>query len=190
MYVASSGNAKLLGVTATPTFAFTSLPFDAEPWQLTNGLNGDLWVTDIANSRLLRLSNLAASDGPGGGGGAGRSAPKLTLSGKRVQKLARFVTLKASCGADACTASATGTLKVPTGGAKSSAAKQLKLKPDSVHIKAGRTAVLKLKVPAKVRKAAAEALELGKKPVAKIKARALVGGIPSAPQTRRVTLKG
>jgi sugar lactone lactonase YvrE len=188
MYVASSGNARLLGVTAAPSYSFTALPFDAEPWQLTNGPNNDLWVTDVANSRLLRVSNDPGAGGPGGPG-PGRPAPKLTLSGRKVQKLGRFVVLKASCGADACTASATGALKVPSAEAKGSAAKQLKLKPAGVHIAAGHTALLKLKIPAKARKAAAEALQVGKKPVAKIKARATAAGVLTRPLVRRVTLK-
>jgi streptogramin lyase len=195
MYVASPGNAKVLGITATLTYTFTSLPFDAEPWQVANGPNGEIWVTDQASTRLFRLYNPSASGGDGGGGGNGaKGPPKLTLSGKKVQQLGRFVKLKASCPDEACTVSATGSLRVPSGkakgGAKSSSGKQLKLQSASVHVGAGRTVVLKLKLPAKVKNAVAAALKVGKKPVAKIKARAVDGaGNSSAPQVRRVTLE-
>jgi streptogramin lyase len=195
MYVASSGNAKVLAVTATPTYTFTSLPFDAEPWQVTNGPNGEIWVTDRANARLFRFYNPSASGGGAGGAGNGaKGPPKLTLFGKKAQQLGRFIKLKASCSNEACTVSAGGTLRIPSakakGVAKSSSAKQLKLQAAGVYVGADRTGVLKLKLPAKVRKAAAAALEAGLEPVAKIKARAVDGaGNQSAPQVRRVKLK-
>ncbi len=195
MYVASSGNAKLLAVTATPTYTFTSLPFDAEPWQVANGPNGEIWVTDRANARLFRFYNPSGAGGGGGGGGNGpKGPPKLTLAGKKAQQLGRFIKLKASCPDGACTVSASGTVRVPgakaKGAAKSSSAKQLKLQSASVYVSAGRTAVLKLKLPAKVKKAVAAALEVGLKPVAKVKARAVdSAGNRSAPQVRRVKLK-
>ncbi len=191
MYVASPGNAKVLAVTAAPTFTFTSLPFDAEPWQVANGPNGEIWVTDQSSTRLFRLYNPSSSGGGGGGGGDnnGRGSLKLTLSGKRQQQLGRFIKLKANCGDEACSVSAGGTLRVPSSGAKSPAA-ELKLNPaKNVKVAAGRTAVLKLKVPAKARKAAAAELAVGRKPVAKIKARATAAGISSGPRVRKVTLK-
>jgi streptogramin lyase len=186
MYVASAGNAKLMGVDATPTYSFTSFPFDAEPWQVAAAPNGELWVTDRASARLFRVSNDPATGGGGssGGGGAGgksggKKAPKLSLSASKNQKLGAFVKLKAGCGKEACTVSASGTLSI----------KKLKLKSAKAHVGAGRSATLKLKLPAKVKTAAAEALAEGRKPLVKIKALAVGGeGTSSAPQVRQVTL--
>jgi streptogramin lyase len=185
MYVASAGNATLMGVDATPTYSFTPLPFDAEPWQLAAAPNGELWVTDRANARLFRVSNDPATGGGGSAGGGnggqsgGKKAPKLSLSASKKQKLGAFVKLKAGCGKEACTVSASGTLSI----------KKLKLKSAKAHVGAGRSATLKLKLPVKVKTAAAEALAEGKKPLVKIKALAVDGGgDSSAAQVRQVTL--
>jgi len=184
VYVASAGNAELLGVDPTPSYTFTSLPFDAEPRQVAVAPNGELWVSDRADARLFRVSNDPAANGNGGGSGGGNGgggkSPKLKLSGEKEQKLGSTVKLKASCGSDACTVSATGTLSI----------KKLKLKSAKAHVGAGRSAVLKLKLPAKVKRAASEALEAGKKPLVKIKARAVDGdGNASPAQVRQVKLK-
>jgi streptogramin lyase len=187
MYVASAGNAKLMGVDPTPTYSFTSLPFDAEPWQVAVALNGELWITDRANARLFRVSDDPAtgggsSAGIGGNNGGkqgGKTTPKLSLSASKKQKLGAFIKLKADCGKEACTVSASGVLSI----------KKLKLKSTKIHVGAGRLATLKLKLPAKVKTAAAEALAEGKKPLVKVKALAVDGdGNSSAAQVRQVTL--
>jgi hypothetical protein len=183
MYIASAGNAKLMAVDATPAYSFTSFPFDAEPWQVAVAPNGGLWVSDRANARLFRLSNDPASGGGGSGGGGdngGRRTPKLSLSGSKKQKLGSTVKLKASCGNEVCTVSAGGTLSI----------KKLKLGSTKAHVGAGRSAALKLKLSAKVRKAAAEALVAGKKAAVKVKARAVDGdGNSSGVQVLQVKLK-
>ena len=185
MYVASAGNAKLMGVDPIPTYSFTSFPFDAEPWQVATAPNGELWVSDRANARLFRVSD----DPPSSGNrrtlqivDPGHSGPKLklNLSIKKKQKLADFVKLTASCPGRACTITATGTLSI----------KHLKLRTTKVQVKAGRSAVLKLKFPAKAKKAAVQALAAGKKPTVTIKARAAGGGSSSSFQVRQVTLTG
>ncbi len=183
MYVASAGNAELLGVDPTPSYTFTSLPFDAEPRQVAVAPNGELWVSDRADARLFRLSDDPPSSGnrrniqivePGHNG----PKLKLKLSIKRKQKLAEFIELRASCAGRACSVTATGTLSI----------KRLKLRTAKARVKAGRSAVLKLKFPAKAKKAATQALAAGKNPAVTIKARAAGGGSLSSFQVRQVTL--
>jgi streptogramin lyase len=184
MYVASAGNAKLLGVDATPTYTLTSLPFDAEPWQVAAAPNGELWVSDRADARLFRVSDdppaivnrrMIQIVEPGHKG----PGLKLNLSIKKKQKLAEFIELKASCASRACAVTATGTLSI----------KRLKLRIAKARVKAGRSALLKLKFPAKARKAAAQALASGKEPTVTIKARAAGGGSLSSFEVRQVKLK-
>ncbi len=183
MYVASAGNAKLLGVDSTLSYSFTSFPFDAEPWQVAAAPNGELWVSDRADARLFRVSD----DPPTVENrrtiqivNPGHSGPKLKLklSIKKKQKLADFIKLTASCPSRACTITATGTLSI----------KRLKLRTTKVRTKPGRAAVLKLKFPAKAKEAAAQALAAGKKPTVTIKARAAGGGSSSSFRVRQVTL--
>lgn len=185
MYVASAGNAKLMGVDPTPTYTFTSFPFDAEPWQVAAAPNGELWVSDRADARLFRISDDPPTIvnrrtlqivNPGHSG----SKLKLKLSIKKKQKLADFIKLTASCPSRACTITATGVLSI----------KRLKLRTTKVQIKPGRSAVLKLKFPAKAEKAAAQALAAGKKPSVTVKALAAGGGSSSGPQVRQVFLTG
>lgn len=183
MYVASAGNSELMGVDPASTYSFTSFPFDAEPWQVAAAPNGELWVSDRANARLFRVSDDPAtgsgSSADGDGSNGGQKTPKLSLSASKRQKLGAFVKLKAGCGKEACTVSASGTLSI----------KKLKLKSAKAHVGAGRSATLKLKLPAKVKTAAAEALGEGKKPLVKVKVLAVDGeGNSSAAQVRQVTL--
>jgi len=184
VYVASAGNAKLLGVDPTPSYSFTSLPFDAEPRQVAAAPNGELWVSDRADARLFRLADDPPSNGtrrniqiiePGHNG----PRLKLKLSIEKKQKLAEFIKLTASCPSRACTVIATGTLSI----------KRLKLRIAKARVKAGHSVVLKLKFPAKAKKAAAQALAAGKEPTVTIKARAGGGGSSSSFEVRQVKLE-
>jgi hypothetical protein len=97
-------------------------------------------------------------------------APELKLAGKMKQHLGAFVTVTASCPAEACDLDATGTLIAAAGKAKRSALKRqrFKLKEAKGQIGAGATQTLKLRVRHKARKAAAKALDDGAKARAKI----------------------
>ncbi len=152
-------NSQLLAATALPTFAFTPMPAGSEPWDIANGPNGDLWITDLASNRLLHLFNPAPAP-PASGGSAStqplaKPLPKLSLTGKSKQKLGSFVQLTVSCPTGACSVSGGGTMTVKPAGGKPT---QPKLKKATVQVPAGKKVVLKVKIPSKAKAAAAEAL--------------------------------
>jgi streptogramin lyase len=177
MYTAGA-NAQLLTATALPTFAFTPLPAGSEPWDIANDGSGGLWVTDLANTRLLHLYNPPPPNPSSGSGTtaapvvtvkpAPKPVTKLSLSGKSKQKLGSFVQLKVSCSVSPCSVSATGALKIELAG--KGATTQPKLTAvKNLQVPAGKQAVLKLKIPPRAEQAAAKALdEKGGKASAKI----------------------
>ena len=90
-------------------------------------------------------------------------APGLTLGGKKKQKLDEAIEVKATCSED-CTATGDGTLNVKTSNRSGQAVrKAFNLKPATAQVTAGATAVLKLGLSRKARKAATKALENGGK---------------------------
>ena len=102
--------------------------------------------------------------------------PDLQLSGKKKQELGNAVKVKASCGDEACTASAEGKL---------TKVKKDKLKPASAGLGPGETTTLKLKLTKKTRKKADKALDKGKKVQAKVTVDATdtVGNLATAKRT-------
>jgi len=106
---------------------------------------------------------------PGGGGDGGDTTPpELALSGKKVQKLGRFVRLRALCASEACDVDATGSLQIRKRRGKSSR-RRLKLRSASAALAAGQRGVLKLRVPRKARRAAEAALDANAKVQAKLR---------------------
>lgn len=195
MYVPSV-NSQLLAATTLPSFAFMPMPVGSEPWDVAKGANGDLWVTDVASTRLLHLSSPPAP-APVPVSGTTTSppapvakvtAPALSLSGKSKQVLGNFVQLKASCAGGPCSLSASGALKLnPAGKGRTT---QPKLKAvQNLKVAAGKQVVLKLKIPAKAKKQAAAVLaEKGGKASAKITVKGTGAGAPG-PAVFKVTLK-
>jgi streptogramin lyase len=192
MYVPSA-NSQLLAATTLPSFAFSPLPAGSTPFEITNGANGDLWVTDEAGTRLFHLYNPPAPSPAPAPTAAPvatvKPAPKLSLSGKSKQKLGNVVQLKVSCTVTPCNASATGALKIKPGG--KGATTQPKLTAaKSTAVPAGKSIVLKLKIPAKAREAAAKALdEKGGKVTAKITVKGKAGSNNTPTTFFKVTLK-
>lgn len=187
MYIASSGNAKLAALDDAGNFTFTSLPSDSQPWQVSSAGGGILWLSDQIETRLLRVSpdppaippaTLPIVLSP--------QAPRLTLSGAKKQKLVAFVRVKARCAAAPCRLTATGKLTVRTPGVKTT---RPKLRKAAASLAPGRAKLLKLKLPAKVKGAAAAALAAGGKVTAVITVKALpVGGGQSIVKTARIQL--
>lgn len=185
-------NSQLLAATALPSFAFTPMPAGSEPWDVANGPSGDLWITDIGGNRLLHLYNPPPSptpSPPAASAATAKPAPKLSLSGKSKQKLGSVVQLKVSCSVSPCSAGATGALKLKPGG--KGATTQPKLTAaKSVPVPAGKAVVLKLKVPAKAKEAAAKLLdEKGGKVTAKITVTGRGDGGSAPTAVFKVTLK-
>jgi len=192
---APSANSQLLAATAQPTFAFTPLPAGSEPLEVANGSARDLWVTDAANTRLFHLYNppapspVTSTSTTAAPVVTAKPAPKLSLSGKSKQRLGSFVQLQVSCTVSPCSTSATGALKIKTGG-KGAAAQPKLTAAKSAQVPAGKPIVLKLKIPAKARAAAAKALdEKGGKVTAKITVKGKSGSANTPITVFKVTLK-
>jgi streptogramin lyase len=194
-YATSTGGARLLTVTAGPTFAFSPLPVGSEPWAIVNGPDKDLWITDLANTRLLHLYNppppATTPTGPTtttAPPAEKKPTPKLSLSGRSKQTLGNFVQLKVSCSVSPCSVGAAGILKIkPAKGA----ATQPKLKAvKNLSVPAGKPTVLKLKIPARAKEAATKALAgKGGKASAKITVLGQGDGGSSPATVFKVTLK-
>ncbi len=195
-YVTSTSGARLLTVTAGPTFAFTPLPVSAEPWSIVNGPDKDLWITDLANNRLFHLvTPPAPATTPTGSTTTAaptvtvKPAPKLSLSGKSKQALGNFVQLKVSCSVSPCSVGATGGLKIKPAGKGPTTQPKLKA-VKNLQVPAGKATVLKLKIPAKAKEAAAAVLaEKGGKATAKITVQGKGAGGNSPAVVFKVTLK-
>ena len=108
--------------------------------------------------------------------------PVETLFGKKRQKLRKSVTVAVTC-SEPCLATATGKLKI----AKSP--KRYRLKQASKLAAAGRNATLKLKLPAKARKAAKRALRRHRTVTAKITFVVQDAAANKASENRAVKLK-
>ena len=109
------------------------------------------------------------SGGGGSSGGSGGSSTHdtaivATLSGKRRQKLGRYVYVVVSCPFEPCSATARGRLGVPRVGTSRS----FRLKPAARRIAKGARAKLKLRLSRKARRAAIRALRAHRKVKAKI----------------------
>ena len=98
----------------------------------------------------------------GGGGSADTTPPTLTLSGKKIQRLEKTISVTVSC-SEACTATARGTLIVPT------ASKTYRLTKVTRSVPTGGRVTLKLKLSRKVREAATRALKQRKRVRGKLK---------------------
>lgn len=110
----------------------------------------------------------------------------LTSSAKKTQSLKKkAITVTVTCGQEACTATASGTINVPG----ASAAKRFKLKKVTRSLAAGQTAKLKLKLGKKVRGAAKRALRRGKRVTAEIKVTAKDSAGNSATKNLNVRIK-
>jgi streptogramin lyase len=187
MYIASSGNASLAALDNAGNFTFTPLPAGSQPWQVASASGGVLWLSDQANTRLLRVSPDPPSAAPvAPPAPASASAPKLTLTAAKKQKLGAFVRVKARCAAAPCRATASGKLLVRSPGAK---ATKPKLKKAVASLAAGKTKLLKLKLPAKTKVAAAKALAAGGKVNALVTVKAQpAGGGGATTKTVRIRL--
>ena len=112
------------------------------------------------------------------------TAPSAALSGKKTQKAGRSVSVTVGCGAEACTATAVGSVNVPA----TRAAKRLKLRSATAQIAAGSKATLKLGLSAKTLKAVRKALSRRAKVSAKITVRTVDAAGNSSSRTRTVRL--
>jgi hypothetical protein len=93
---------------------------------------------------------------------ADTTAPMLLLSGRRVQRLGRFVRVRALCSSEPCRVIATGALRIRRKHGKASR-RRLALRGTSADLVLGRVGTLRLRVPRKTRRAAASALAGGGK---------------------------
>ena len=109
--------------------------------------------------------------------------PALALSGRKRQRLGRTVVVRAACD-EACTATATGTLRVPR------LARVFRLRRSTRSIAAGGSARLKLGVTRKARRAARRALRRGRRVTAAVKVTAAdtAGNRASKRRTIRIVL--
>jgi hypothetical protein len=107
------------------------------------------------------------------------TAPDLTLSGKKKQKLGKAVSVTARSD-EACVALASGTLRV--------GAKRFKLKKVTKSLVAGRKATLKLRLSKKAQQAAKRALKRHRKVVAQVKVLATDAAGNATMTSRRVRL--
>jgi hypothetical protein len=112
------------------------------------------------------------------------TAPSAALSGKKTQKASMSVSVTVGCGAEACTASAGGSVNVPV----TRAAKRLKLRSATAQIAAGSKATLKLGLSAKTLKAVKKALSRRAKVSAKIAVKTVDAAGNSSSRTRAVKL--
>jgi hypothetical protein len=111
--------------------------------------------------------------------------PEGTATGK-TQKNDGRIEIAFTCGsAEECTATAFGTLTVPTVAARGQ--KMFTLKGATVTVAAGAKATLKLRVPKKAKKAAAGALKAGRKVKAKVSV--VIADSSGNRRTVKVTLK-
>jgi len=187
MYVASSGNATLAAVDGAGNFTFTTLLPGSQPWQVASAGNGVFWLSDQSNTRLLRVSPdpaPAVQVAPTPPAPAAQP-PRLTLSGPTKQHLGSYVRVKARCADASCKVTATGRLVVRSSAGKTKS----KLKKAGASLAAGKAKLLKLKLPAKAKSAAGEALARGGKVTAivSVKARPASGG-PASTKTLRIAL--
>jgi hypothetical protein len=113
------------------------------------------------------------------------TAPSTALSGKRTQKVGTSVSVTVGCGAEACTATARGTLNVPS----VRASKRLRLRSATAQVPAGAKATLRLRLPAKVLNATKKALRKGAKVRADISVRTVDQAGNAASKTRVVMLR-
>jgi len=95
------------------------------------------------------------------------AAPAATLSGSRKQKLGKTVAVTVACPDEACTATASGSVRVPKVGKRN--AKTFKLKQVTRAIVIGGKSNLKLKLSATARASIKRALRAGKKVTVKLK---------------------
>jgi 6-phosphogluconolactonase (cycloisomerase 2 family) len=107
--------------------------------------------------------------------------PDLELSGKKRQRLAKKVKVKAECTNEPCEVSLAG--KLATGG------RSYKLKRDARDLEAGVPETLRLKLPRKARRAAEKALDDDGKAKAKLTARATDAAGNAARAKRKVKLR-
>lgn len=112
------------------------------------------------------------------------TAPSAALSGKKTQKAGKSVSVTVGCGAEACTATAAGSVNVPA----SRAAKRLKLRSATAQIAAGSKATLKLGLSANTLKAVKKALSRRAKVSAKITVRTVDAAGNGSSRTRTVKL--
>jgi hypothetical protein len=119
---------------------------------------------------------LGAQTALAGGEPVDSTPPDLQLSGKKNQELGKAVKVKASCGDEACTARARGQLswrrdadlpRCPVQ-PRPIVHDQCRLKPASADLGPGETTTLKLKLTKKKRRSAGNALDNGKKVLAKV----------------------
>jgi hypothetical protein len=167
------------GAPACSPASFSKALIDCLDANRNLGLSSDELV---AAARALKLNLSPPSTGGGGGGGGGavdRKPPSQKLSGKQAQKLGGAIAVTVTCG-EACTATATGTLR---------AGKSYPLKRASKTLRAHRPLTLKLKLSAKARKAAKRALKRHKKVSAKLKIVVKDKAGNKASKTRTVKLK-
>ena len=120
-----------------------------------------------------------------------KTAPVLTLSGKKSQKLGASVSVGALCD-EACTATGSGKLvvKAPSGSGKSTAKgkRTFKLKPASLSLVPGTVGTLVLKLSKGARKAATAALAAGGSARASVTVTATDPSANAATQTRKAKL--
>lgn len=155
--------------------------------------NRDIWVMNVDGSAQASIDTSPSHDiNPDWGVPAPVDAtpPALDLGGKKSQRLATAVKLKAGC-REACTVNATGKLVIGEAKLGDAAAKagKLKLVPDEAQVAAGQTATLKLKLKKKARKAATRALKSGAKVTAKLKATATDAAGNASTAKRKIKLK-
>jgi hypothetical protein len=136
-------------------------------------------VIGVAAAGAMALGAQTAT--PSTGEPVDSTPPDLQLSGDKTQELGNAVKVKASCGDEECTVSGEGSLtNVREVGRAGKGTVRAGVGPASADLGPGETTTLKLKLDyrdetaprSKTRKKAVEALDKGKKVLAKVKVRA------------------
>jgi streptogramin lyase len=201
-YVASGGNSSLVRIDAAGAATSIPLPATSEPYEVAATTTGSVWISDIAASRVLRYTPPPAV-GPDSNPPAGPTTsnppapappaakptpPQATLVGKKSQPLGDSIAVTASCTAGTCQAAASGKVVVKPHGPRAKP-KTYPLKVARAKIAAGKKVVLKLKLPAKTKKAVRAALASGGKATAEIQLTVTdSAGVKSAPKKLSIKL--
>jgi hypothetical protein len=193
----------LVRIDAAGAATSIPMPVGSEPYEVAPSSDGSVWVSDIGAPRVLRYtapqppppSNpggtpTPGSPGPGSGSPAPPApappAPRAIIGGKKSQALGDSVSVVASCSAGTCQATATGHVTVKVRGSK---AKSYPLRAVKASLSASRIATLKLKLPAKTKKAVKAAVESGGTATAKVQLTVSdAAGIKSTPVALAVKL--
>jgi hypothetical protein len=171
----------------TDTVTWTATTTAALPGACVDGddNDGDGKIDFGADAGCLDLADVDETDPPPPPPAPDTTAPRTALSGKKTQKAGRSVSVTVGCGAEACTATARGTLNVPT----VRASKRLRLRAATAQVAAGAKATLRLRLPPKALRATKRALRKGGKVRVDITVRTVDQAGNGSSKTRVVMLK-